>query len=102
MANSTPQSSSSESIPKDIDTQIKTLQVGEPDSRPKYRDDGTFENVGDVRYYKPMPEYEGLHRWDPEFEWTEQEEKKLVKKVNLQPQVRAEPLELCLTVFYVD
>lgn len=84
MSDRTPQSSSSESIPKELDPQVTSVpgyQPQEPDARPKYRDDGTFENVGDVRYYKPMPEYEGLHRWDPEFEWTEQEEKKLVKKV---------------------
>lgn len=84
MSTRTPGTSSSESIPKDLDSQVISLpgyQSQEPDTRPKFRDDGTFENVGDVRYYKPMPEYEGIHRWDPEFEWTEQEEKKLVKKV---------------------
>lgn len=33
------------------------------------------------RLYEPIPEYEGRHRYDPTAEWTEEEEKKLVKKV---------------------
>jgi hypothetical protein len=32
----------------------------------------------DPRFYKPIPEYEGAHRWDPDFEWTEQEERAVV------------------------
>jgi hypothetical protein len=43
--------------------------------------DSTFDTTEDPRYYKPMPEYEGIHRWDPDFEWTEEEEKKVVRKV---------------------
>lgn len=42
-----------------------------------------FDATEDPRYYKPIPEYEGIHRWDPEFEWTEEEEKAIVKKVCL-------------------
>lgn len=40
-----------------------------------------FANGGDSRYYEPIASYEGRHRWDPHAEWTEQEEKKLVRKV---------------------
>ena len=43
--------------------------------------DCAFDTTEDPRYYKPIPEYEGAHRWDPDFEWTEQEEKAVVKKV---------------------
>lgn len=88
MSTQTPLSSSTESIPKEIASNLKSLpsdQSQEPDQRPKVRDDGTFENVGDVRHYKPMPEYEGLHRWDPEFEWSELEEKKVLRKVRSFP-----------------
>lgn len=46
--------------------------------------DCAFDTTEDPRYYKPIPEYEGYHRWDPEFEWTEEEEKAVVKKVCLQ------------------
>lgn len=35
----------------------------------------------DLRFYKPIASYEGLHRWDPYFEWTPKEEKQLVRKV---------------------
>ncbi|KAE8351332.1 major facilitator superfamily domain-containing protein [Aspergillus coremiiformis] len=42
-----------------------------------------FDTTEDPRYYKPIDEYEGIHRWDPDFEWEEQEEKKLIRKIDL-------------------
>jgi hypothetical protein len=41
-----------------------------------------FETAGleDV-LYKPIPTYEGIHRYDPKFQWEEQEERKVVRKV---------------------
>ncbi|KAJ5820266.1 hypothetical protein N7474_005857 [Penicillium riverlandense] len=52
--------------------------------RGQYKDiDCAFDTTEDPRYYKPIPEYEGIHRWDPDFEWTEEEEKKVVRKIDL-------------------
>jgi hypothetical protein len=34
--------------------------------------------------YRPVDTYEGLHRYDPDFEWKPEEEKKLVRKVRAQ------------------
>ena len=62
-------SSSSASIDQGI--RIQTRAAG----------DGAFDSSEDPRYYKPIPEYEGIHRWDPDFEWTEKEERKLIRKV---------------------
>ena len=45
------------------------------------RENAAFDTSEDPRYYKPIPTYEGFHRWDPDFEWTEEEEKKIVRKV---------------------
>ena len=45
------------------------------------REEAAFDISEDPRYYKPIPTYEGIHRWDPDFEWTEEEEKKIVRKV---------------------
>lgn len=45
--------------------------------------EGTFDAVEGHHFYRPIDSYEGLHRWDPEFEWTEDEEKKIVRKVIL-------------------
>ena len=42
----------------------------------------TFETADDFHYHKPIEQYEGLHRWDPDFYWEEAEEKKLVRKVS--------------------
>ncbi|GAB7350201.1 hypothetical protein MBLNU459_g0861t1 [Dothideomycetes sp. NU459] len=33
-------------------------------------------------YYKPIDSYEGIHRYDPKFEWDAKEEKKLVRKID--------------------
>lgn len=49
--------------------------------RAQVQTDCTFDTTEDPRFYKPIPEYEGAHRWDPEFEWTDEEEKAVVKKV---------------------
>ena len=32
-------------------------------------------------HYKPIPTYEGIHRYDPKFNWSHIEEKKLVRRV---------------------
>ncbi|EED12304.1 transporter, putative [Talaromyces stipitatus ATCC 10500] len=56
--------------------------------------DATFDQTEDPRYYKPIDTYEGIHRWDPEFEWEEWEEKKLVRKIDLRIMTFA-----CLTFF---
>src|SRR4051794_17057563 len=41
----------------------------------------TFATAGLDSYYKPIPSYEGAHRYDPEFVWEPEEEKKVVRKV---------------------
>lgn len=44
----------------------------------------TFISNGvDDEFYKPIPQYEGVHRYDPDFEWEPQEEKKVVRKVKI-------------------
>ncbi|KAL4780625.1 major facilitator superfamily domain-containing protein [Aspergillus varians] len=42
----------------------------------------TFNSTEDPRFYRPIDTYEGLHRWDPHFEWTEEEERKIVRKID--------------------
>ncbi|KAM0332511.1 hypothetical protein ACHAQA_002794 [Verticillium albo-atrum] len=37
---------------------------------------------GSGALYEPIPEYEGRHRYDPTAEWTEKEEKKLVRRLD--------------------
>ena len=34
-----------------------------------------------AEFYEPIPEYEGRHRYDPTAQWTEKEEKRLLRKV---------------------
>ncbi|KAB8258388.1 major facilitator superfamily domain-containing protein [Aspergillus pseudonomiae] len=60
----------------------ETLPVAAP-KRVKDISEGAFDTSEDPRYYKPIDDYEGIHRWDPDFEWGEQEEKKLIRKIDL-------------------
>jgi hypothetical protein len=32
-------------------------------------------------FYRPVDSYEGLHRYDPDFDWEPEEEKRVVRKV---------------------
>lgn len=49
----------------------------------------TFDSdSGSETFYKPIDSFEGRHRWDPEFEWTEKEERRLVRKVSPDPNLR--------------
>lgn len=41
----------------------------------------TFDSDSLGEFHKPIDTYEGIHRYDPDFEWTPAEEKKLVRKV---------------------
>lgn len=45
---------------------------------------GTSWPIADSRrYYEPPDSYESKHRWDPKATWTKEEEKKLVRKLDL-------------------
>jgi hypothetical protein len=45
-------------------------------------DRDAFVGGGSLEAYEPIPEYEGRHRHDPKAQWTEEEEKKLVRKLD--------------------
>lgn len=43
----------------------------------------TFNSTGlKARYYRPIDSYEGLHRYDPDFVWKPEEERKVVRKID--------------------
>ncbi|OBT72913.1 hypothetical protein VF21_07763 [Pseudogymnoascus sp. 05NY08] len=42
-----------------------------------------FAEGGSTKFYEPIPEHEGRHRWDPTAEWTPAEEKKLVRTLDI-------------------
>ncbi|KAJ5618292.1 hypothetical protein N7528_006935 [Penicillium herquei] len=44
--------------------------------------EGTFEVKEGHQFYRPIDSYEGIHRWDPNFEWTKEEEQKIVRKID--------------------
>ncbi|KAL3456370.1 major facilitator superfamily domain-containing protein [Aspergillus heterothallicus] len=52
-------------------------------SKKRYNKEGdAYVGGGAVELYEPIPEYEGRHRYDPTAEWTEAEEKKLVRRLD--------------------
>lgn len=50
--------------------------------KPQYNNRDAFIGGGTLESYEPIPEYEGRHRYDPKAQWTEDEEKKLVRKLD--------------------
>ena len=62
------------------ETSSEILQLSE---QPKSgAQDVKTREEGDLQiYYAPINSYEGRHRYDPKAQWTEQEERKLVRKV---------------------
>lgn len=41
-----------------------------------------FDNEGEKDIRRPIESYEGYHRYDPDFQWTSEEEKRLVRKLD--------------------
>lgn len=60
-------------------------EAGVPKSGFRGKDTGavTFATGGLGKdHYRPVETYEGIHRYDPDFEWDPEEEKKVVRKVS--------------------
>ncbi|RHZ65342.1 putative transporter [Aspergillus thermomutatus] len=81
---SAPEGYDTKVFPKAIAAEASTPSLSSDEPR-RYKDagDAAFDTSEDPRYYKPIPTYEGIHRWDPDFEWTEEEEKRLIRKIDL-------------------
>ena len=45
-------------------------------------DQSVFSDTQAARYYQPIENYEGRHRFDPNAIWSDEEEKKLVRRVS--------------------
>jgi hypothetical protein len=42
-----------------------------------------FDTSGLDELYKPISTYEGIHRYDPKFQWQDAEENKIIRKVRI-------------------
>ncbi|KAL2814974.1 major facilitator superfamily domain-containing protein [Aspergillus granulosus] len=65
-----------------LESESSSISAGEKCAQYKQFDECAFDATEDPRYYKPIPEYEGIHRWDPDFDWSPEEEKRLIRKVD--------------------
>lgn len=71
----------------DPDSKIATEYPSSDDvsrevKKSEYNDRDAFVGGGSLEAYEPIPEYEGRHRYDPKAQWTEEEEKRLVRKLD--------------------
>lgn len=63
------------SLPVECAVEVKAL-------RRQGQKGDAFVSGGATELYEPIPQYEGIHRYDPAAEWTEKEERKLVRRVS--------------------
>lgn len=80
---------------KGADVQVSALQSDSDDNATtvglqKQARGEAYAEGGLTKFYEPIPEYEGRHRWDPTAEWTPAEEKKLVRRVRLSSRQESE------------
>ncbi|KAF2792535.1 phthalate transporter [Melanomma pulvis-pyrius CBS 109.77] len=60
-----------------------SASASETEFRATGRDGVTFDSAGlKARQYRPIATYEGIHRFDPDFDWEPEEERKVVRKID--------------------
>lgn len=74
----------SEKISSSLDSKEASVSIVQESPKPQKINgsSGVLAGGGSVELYAPIAEYEGKHRYDPTAEWTEKEEKVLVRRVN--------------------
>jgi hypothetical protein len=74
----------------DLTRSASGSEINVHESGKQHRGGTTFATRG-LRQdtYRPVDTYEGLHRYDPYFEWEPEEERKVVRKVSAYQHVRA-------------
>lgn len=80
----------SEKSSQSIEPKEATVSIQEPSLKNQKisGSGGVLAGGGSVELYAPIPEYEGKHRYDPTAEWTEKEEKVLVRRVRTSTHAR--------------
>jgi hypothetical protein len=68
------------SVPHEKKTAADSIG-SDSDGSHQYGTGDVFAQGGQQQYYEPIEEYEGRHRYDPAAQWTEAEEKKLIRRV---------------------
>lgn len=67
----------------------KDVDVGDVSERTELSDTSSdksatfnYGGIDQSRFYRPIDSYEGIHRWDPNFEWEPKEEKQVIRRVS--------------------
>lgn len=66
----------------DVNYESKDASSLESSSPPTDNYERAFQTNGLENYYKPIENYEGAHRYDPDFKWTASEERNVLRKVS--------------------
>lgn len=66
----------------DVDVSGSETEVNKAGLWTRGRAGVTFDTAGLEDHYKPIEKYEGIHRYDPDFEWEPEEERRVVRKVS--------------------
>ncbi|KAL4874400.1 major facilitator superfamily domain-containing protein [Aspergillus karnatakaensis] len=66
----------------EADSRGQSINDSDKEQTHPCKGESTFKSNEDPRFYRPIDTYEGLHRWDPYFEWSEKEERKIVRKID--------------------
>ena len=61
---------------------LKSFQENRGIDQENTADDSVFNDATAIELYKPSEEYEGRHRFDPRANWSDEEEKKLIRRVS--------------------
>lgn len=78
----------------DVSASASETELSHSDAKTRERSGVTFDTAGlGPQLYKPIEKYEGKHRYDPDFEWEPEEERKVVRKVR-RTTLRSEPVML--------
>ncbi|KAF2256808.1 MFS general substrate transporter [Trematosphaeria pertusa] len=67
----------------DVSASASETELSHSDAKTRERSGVTFDTAGlGPQLYKPIEKYEGKHRYDPDFEWEPEEERKVVRKID--------------------
>jgi len=61
-----------------------------------------YAEGGLTRDYAPIAKYEGRHRWDPRAQWTNAEEKRVVRKVSSKRNFKVDSTFLLVQQWLID
>ena len=67
---------------KTLDKAVAANESTDSINSHRYGTGEVFAIGGGAEFYEPIENYEGRHRYDPKITWTDEEEKRLIRRVS--------------------